>query len=151
MFYTPLLFVLCVLSSFPVIHLAHHPKNILLNRSCFLFQNQMIRRLHSQQSQFSLCICRDHCIVFSHQFFEPFYEPVFFACQYSFHLHLLFCFVALSCGKVRDNLTHYALFEVFILFYLSGCNIPFIHIITSIRFFVYLLRAKLFICIFVGF
>ena len=28
-----------------------------------------------------------------------------------------------------------ALFEVFILFYLSGCNIPFIHIITSIRFF----------------
>jgi transcriptional regulator with XRE-family HTH domain len=48
---------------------------------------------------------------------------------------LLFCFVALSCGKVRDNLTHYALFEVFILFYLSSCNIPFIHIITSIRFF----------------
>ena len=48
---------------------------------------------------------------------------------------MLFCFVALSCGKVRDNLTHYALFEVFILFYLSSCNIPFIHIITSIRFF----------------
>jgi len=39
------------------------------------------------------------------------------------------------CGKVRNYLTHYTLFDVFILFYLAGCNIPFIHIITSIRFF----------------
>ena len=95
----------------------------------------MIRCLHSPQSQFFPCasveITALYLIINS---LSPFMN------LYSLFVNILFMsvsslFVALSCGKVRDNLTHYALFEVFILFYLSGCNIPFIHIITSIRFF----------------